>query len=320
MIVERRLAEFEWHRGRGHQRDTVGAEAGARRREDGRRGRTGGGDEGADLFRGDERHVAGDRDEDAGVGLRRVLLGQGHRDRVATILGLAEDLGAEGAGDAGDLDIARDHPDRVELGAAEGAEHVAQHRPRERRALVGSERLDQSLLGVDQVLDGHCAHDHGICRRGAFAGPPAPDVRADAPHSRMTRASATSCAWSVMMMSATTGTTLRSCTAGASVASRVSRTSASRQSRYAWTTPRGEMGRPRARISAPAGPLTGASPTIGLTPMTGARVSPSAATIPGTAKMGPMDVTGFDGQTTTRSAPAIASRTPGAGRASAAPA
>src|SRR2546425_723231 len=121
-------------------------------------------------------------------------------------------------------------------------------------------------------------------------------------------------------MSATTEAIPRSRRADASSASRTSTTSESSQPRYAWATPSDETGSPRARISAPAGPLTGASPTMGLTPMTGARVACRAATRPGTARMGPIDVTGFDGQTTTTSASAIASTTPGAGVASLAPA
>ena len=42
--------------------------------------------------------------------------------------------------------------------------------------------------------------------------------------------------------------------------------------------------------------------------------------MPGTASTGSIDTTGLDGQTTTVSAPAMASRTPGPGRAAAAPA
>ena len=40
---------------------------------------------------------------------------------------------------------------------------------------------------------------------------------------------------------------------------------------------------------------------------------------PGTARTGPIDTMGFDGQITTASAPAMASSTPGAGRADSAP-
>src|SRR5438046_7497106 len=72
-------------------------------------------------------------------------------------------------------------------------------------------------------------------------------------------------------------------------------------------------------MSAPAGPLTGAPPTIGLTPTTRALVPASASATPGTARIGPTDVTGFDGQIITTSASRIASSTPGAGRARSAP-
>src|SRR5262245_32493660 len=88
---------------------------------------------------------------------------------------------------------------------------------------------------------------------------------------------------------------------------------------YAAATPSGETARPRTRMRAPAGPLTAAPPTIGLMPTTGAAVAESASTIPGTARIGPTDVTGLDGHTTTTSAAPIASTTPGAGRALVAP-
>ena len=51
----------------------------------------------------------------------------------------------------------------------------------------------------------------------------------------------------------------------------------------------------------------------------GARVSRACA-MPGTARIGPIDVMGFDGHTTMRSASRRLARTPGAGRAAAAPA
>src|SRR5439155_10584 len=70
----------------------------------------------------------------------------------------------------------------------------------------------------------------------------------------------------------------------------------------------------------PPGTLTAAPPTIGLAATTRARAPVSASAMPGTARTGPTDVTGFDGQTTTTSASQIASRTPGAGRAWEAPA
>ena len=47
---------------------------------------------------------------------------------------------------------------------------------------------------------------------------------------------------------------------------------------------------------------------------------PAPIVTPGTASTGPMDTIGLEGQMTRRSAPATASRTPGAGRADPAPA
>ena len=73
-------------------------------------------------------------------------------------------------------------------------------------------------------------------------------------------------------------------------------------------------------MSRPAGPDTASPPTMGLTAIVAARVASSASTRPGTARIGPIDVIGFDGHTMTASAAAIASSTPGAGRAAAAPA
>ena len=67
-------------------------------------------------------------------------------------------------------------------------------------------------------------------------------------------------------------------------------------------------------------PRTGAPPTIGETPTIRAEADPSASRIPGTERMVPIDTTGFDGATRIADADAIASRTPGAGRAAGAPA
>src|SRR5204862_2199744 len=98
------------------------------------------------------------------------------------------------------------------------------------------------------------------------------------------------------------------------------RTSASSPGAYAVATRTGETASPRARISSLAGPLTAAPPTIGLTPTMRARVAARPSATPGTASTGPTEVTGLDGHTTTTSASRTASRTPGAGRARAAPA
>ena len=58
---------------------------------------------------------------------------------------------------------------------------------------------------------------------------------------------------------------------------------------------------------------------IGLTPTTRSRRATSASRTPGTARIGPIEITGLLGHTSTVSAPAIASSTPGAGAASSAP-
>src|SRR2546425_8969989 len=89
---------------------------------------------------------------------------------------------------------------------------------------------------------------------------------------------------------------------------------------YAAATPTAETVRPRARMSSPAGPLTAAPPTIGLTATTRARAAASASAMPGTASTGPTDVTGVEGPTTTSSASRVGAGTPGAGRAPGGPA
>ena len=60
--------------------------------------------------------------------------------------------------------------------------------------------------------------------------------------------------------------------------------------------------------------MTTAPPTSGLTATTAAGDAPRASRIPGTARMGPIEITGFDGPITIARAAAIASSTSGAGR------
>ena len=55
-------------------------------------------------------------------------------------------------------------------------------------------------------------------------------------------------------------------------------------------------------MSRSAGPFTGAPPTIGLTPTTRSRRATSTSRMPGTARIGPIEITGFDGQITIVSA------------------
>ena len=72
---------------------------------------------------------------------------------------------------------------------------------------------------------------------------------------------------------------------------------------YAAATPSTDTSSPLARIILPAGPLTGASPTMGLTADDArAGSAASASRIPGTARMGPIELMGFDGQTIIASA------------------
>src|SRR3989442_561441 len=121
------------------------------------------------------------------------------------------------------------------------------------------------------------------------------------------------------MTSATTARTPSAASSGAHAASSGAMSSARGHGGYARAAPGGETGSPRARSRARAAPLTAAPPTMGLTPTTDARVAPRASATPGTARIEPTEVTGLEGQTTTRSASRIASSTPGAGRARSAP-
>ena len=76
---------------------------------------------------------------------------------------------------------------------------------------------------------------------------------------------------------------------------------------------------PAAAMSRSAGPLTVAPWMIGLTPTTRPRRARRASRTPGRARIGPMEITGFDGQRRMASASARASSTAGPGRAPAAP-
>ena len=62
-------------------------------------------------------------------------------------------------------------------------------------------------------------------------------------------------------------------------------------------------------------PRTTLPPMIGETPTTGACVWRIASRMPGTDTIVPIETTGFDGATSTRSAPTMASTTQGAGAA-----
>ncbi len=57
-------------------------------------------------------------------------------------------------------------------------------------------------------------------------------------------------------------------------------------------------GRPSAARNASVGPLTARPPTSGLTAITGASAAAIASRIPGTARIGPIEITGFEGPMT----------------------
>ncbi len=67
------------------------------------------------------------------------------------------------------------------------------------------------------------------------------------------------------------------------------------------------------------GPLTALPATNGLTATTGAPDAAIASRIPGTERIGPIEITGFDGPTTIASAAASASRTSSVGAARSSP-
>src|SRR5215210_1681409 len=67
------------------------------------------------------------------------------------------------------------------------------------------------------------------------------------------------------------------------------------------------------------GPFTTAPPTTGDTPTTGAGAARSASARPGTARIGRIEMTGFDGPTTIARADAIASSAAAGGDAASTP-
>ena len=67
------------------------------------------------------------------------------------------------------------------------------------------------------------------------------------------------------------------------------------------------------------GPFSDRPPTNGLTATTGAGAPATASRIPGSARIGPIEMTGFDGPITIRSQEASAARTSSVGRARSTP-
>src|SRR5579863_470984 len=192
---------------------------------------------------------------------------------------------------------------------AQGLQHIEEHGLRQ----FGSSRLIQNrcqpLLGVGKALDGDKNHD-GSAARALSALNKARTVRASLVLSSTVR---------IMVLVQWTRNSGRSNLLAAS-RSRTSAIRMSRKSSYALATPAMDTGIPCAAIKAPAGPDTAASPTIGLTAATVARVCRNASRMSATARIGPMLVTGLLGARITALADIMESTTPGAGSASVAPA
>ena len=121
----------------------------------------------------------------------------------------------------------------------------------------------------------------------------------------------------VMIVSVTTARIPNFSTAAACFASTVSSTKTSTKSRYNSATPKADTRIPRLFIIRAAGPFNARPPTMGETAAT--RVFRSASRTPGTARIGPMLMIGFDGQMMTAAASPIACSNPGAGWAFFAP-
>ena len=84
---------------------------------------------------------------------------------------------------------------------------------------------------------------------------------------------------------------------------------------YSEATPAAVEGRLTDSMNCSVGPLTARPATSGLTAITGASAAAIASRMPGTEMIGPIEITGLEGPTTTVSAPASASRTSALGAA-----
>src|SRR5204863_2451922 len=67
---------------------------------------------------------------------------------------------------------------------------------------------------------------------------------------------------------------------------------------YSEATPAAVDGRPIASMNFSVGPLTARPATYGLTAITGAAGAAIASRMPGTERMGPIEITGFEGPIT----------------------
>src|SRR5579859_2932416 len=300
MRREARLAEAKRERGGRRHEDRVRPLSVARRSENDGRWGAERAEHRCELFGSRGGQIARDAEHRRHAAPFELAHRARHRSRVPLVRGLLEDLGAEAGRPLHDLGLVGDDEKPGESGdAREGAEHVVQHRKREQLARRRGESFGQTLLGRAEILEG--------------------DDRRRQSASSTARASATSPSRPSMTMSARIGAMPRSRSASTQAASCRSTKSASRNPRYPSATPTADTSKPLARIILPAGPLSGALPTMGLMATTLARVSRRAARSSCTASIGPIELIGFEGQTTIASARWIPSTTPGAARAPVAP-
>ena len=123
----------------------------------------------------------------------------------------------------------------------------------------------------------------------------------------------------LMTVGATMQLTPAASTSPARSASAWSITSVPTQSLTKRATPGADACPPSSTRSRSAGPFKAAPATIGDTATTESRRALNTLATPGTARIGPIDTTGFEGATTTISAEPRESSTPGAGLAVSAP-
>src|SRR5215218_9141799 len=168
------------------------------------------------------------------------------------------------------------------------------------------DRLEPALC-PGQVFDGHYRED---------AHSSAQSATSPAPNPRTSRARRARSGTSRMTAPVASTRIPRASIPRRSPSSTSSMTMPSTSPSYIRATPAGEISWPRVASILSAGPLSARPPTMGLTATLGAGEEASASRIPGTARIGPMLTTGLEGQNTTRSAPASASRTASVGRAS----
>src|SRR5712692_5454496 len=141
----------------------------------------------------------------------RRLLGERHGLRMAAVGALDQAVGATAPRQLHDLRIRRDHDDGPGKSRDESLENIVEHRARQLPPFPDREEGNQALLGIDQVLDGHCREE---------------------PHARTSstrRARAISSSRVAMMVCAMTGETPSWRTSGTSWRSRSSRISTSSQ-------------------------------------------------------------------------------------------